>query len=91
MNEFTKAFTNNLAVVGISSEPKSTLEEFTKPKIEFFSATDSKGRFAKDLGVTAIPCVALVDPKGFVRYIGHPGALDATILKALFVKYTEKN
>lgn len=91
LSEFSKTFSNKLAVVAISSEPRNILEEFAKPKITFPSATDSKNKFAKDLGVTAIPCVVLIDPKGFIRYLGHPNALDAAILTALFVKWTEKS
>ena len=91
LSEFSKTFSNKLTVAAISSESRNILEEFAVPKITFPSATDSKSKFARELGVTAIPCVVLIDPKGFIRYLGHPNALDASILAALFAKYTEKS
>jgi thiol-disulfide isomerase/thioredoxin len=89
LNQLAKTFTN-MVTTAISTEPKQVLEEAPKPKIEFFSASEPTGKFAKDLGVTTIPCVVLIDPKKIIRYVGHPGALDTAIINALFVKYGEK-
>jgi len=90
LNELAKLFRDKLVVIGVSKEPVDTLEELKLPKLEFSSASDKKGGFAKNLGVTTIPCAVLIDTRGIVRYIGHPAAIDDASLKGLFIKFADK-
>lgn len=90
LNKIAKMFSKQLVITGVSAESIETLGEHAGPKLEFSSTSDPKGKFAKDLAVTAIPCAVLIDPKGVIRYLGHPDALTEVTLKALFVKFTAK-
>jgi len=59
------------------------------PKLEFPAGIDSKGILRAVAGVTSVPCVLLLDPKGMVRYAGHPGALTEKKLQGFFAKAAE--
>jgi hypothetical protein len=50
-------------------------------------AIDSKRRTETAVHVSSIPHTLLIDPKGFVRFEGHPGGLDAKKLEDLIAKY----
>lgn len=72
LNALQKKFAEKLVVVGVSPTP---IEE-GDVKVEFASALDTKAKLSSAAGVTSIPSVLLIDPKGIVRYQGHPAALD---------------
>ena len=72
LNAYHKKFGDKLVVIGISDEPAATVQNFKEPKIEYFSAIDTKGRTKKAVGVTGIPHVLLIDPEGIVRWEGFP-------------------
>lgn len=90
LNKIAKVFHDKLVVIAVSKESANTLEELKEPKLDFPSASDPNGKFAKDLGITAIPCAVLIDSRGLIRYLGHPDALNETALKALLVKFAAK-
>jgi thiol-disulfide isomerase/thioredoxin len=87
LNALHKKFGAQLVVIGISPENEGKLAQMTEPRIEFFTATDSKGKIGDAAGVTAIPHILLVDPENVVRYQGHPAAVNEKILQKLFVKF----
>jgi hypothetical protein len=58
-----------------------------EPPIAFASAIDSKAKLATAAGVTSIPTLMLVDPKGVVRYQGHPAAISEAALAGLLGKF----
>jgi len=68
----TKKFGDKLVVIGISDEPESKVKNFSNPKIEYFSAIDTKAKMKTQVEVTGIPHVLLIDPKGIVRWEGYP-------------------
>jgi cytochrome c biogenesis protein CcmG, thiol:disulfide interchange protein DsbE len=81
LNAFQKKFADKLAVVGLTRGPAADVTDLADPKIEFANGLDSNGKLAAAAGVTSVPCVLLVDPKGVVLYQGHPAALNATQLQ----------
>ena len=72
MNALHKKFGTNLVVIGISDESEAAVRKMTTPKIDYFLALDSKERMKKAVGVTGIPHVLILDPKGIVRWEGFP-------------------
>ena len=46
-------------------------------------------RYSAAVGVTSIPYVLLVDPKGVVRYQGHPAAITEKYLESMFANAAE--
>lgn len=72
LNQFHKKFGDKLVVIGVSDEPEEKVKAMKDPKIEYFSAIDSQQRMKKELQVTGIPHVILIDPQGIVRWEGFP-------------------
>lgn len=81
LNSLQKKFSKRLVVIGVSP---SEVEEM--PKVDFVCATDTNSKFTTAAGVVSVPSVLLVDPKGVVRYQGHPAALSEKKLDALFAQ-----
>ena len=72
LNEFHKKFGDKLVVIGISDETEDKVKKMTAPKIEYFSAIDTKARMKKTVGVEGIPHIMIIDPQGIVRWEGFP-------------------
>ena len=72
LNAFHKKFGDKLVVIGVSDEPIEKVQAMKEPKIEYFSAVDTKARMKKELAVTGIPHVIIMDPDGIVRWEGFP-------------------
>src|SRR6266481_4221634 len=62
LNAFHKKFGDKLVVIGVSDEAEKKVATFAKPKIEYFSAIDTKGRMKKTLKINGIPHVIIIDP-----------------------------
>jgi thiol-disulfide isomerase/thioredoxin len=86
LNELHKKFGDKLEIVGLTTVPQKEVEEMTDPRIEFDSAIDTKARLQSALGLTTIPTVLLIDPKGLVVYQGHPAALNEKLLTGILNK-----
>lgn len=84
LNSWQEQYTNNLVVVGLSSQSEEDVTAFKDPNIEYFRAVDTKNRMAKAAGAISVPYVLLIDPKGIVRYQGHPAAINEDWLQSLF-------
>ena len=85
VNALQKKFSSKLVVVGVSSETEIPADL----KTEFASGTDAKAKLSGALGITSIPSVMLLDTKGVIRYLGHPGAITEKKLDALLAKPAE--
>jgi cytochrome c biogenesis protein CcmG, thiol:disulfide interchange protein DsbE len=72
LNAFHSKFGDRLVVIGISDETEEAVRKMTSPAISYASAIDTKGRMKKELEVSGIPHVILVDPQGIVRWEGFP-------------------
>ena len=84
-----KKFAGKLAVVGVTSESEAEIADMTEPKIGFASVLDPEAKFSATVGVTSIPYVMLVDPKGVVRYQGHPAAITEKQVEGILAKAAE--
>lgn len=89
LNVLQKRFAENLIVIGLAAENQPDIEGITDPKLEFASGIDSRGKLRLALGINTIPTVLLIDPKGVVRYQGHPAAITERKLQSLFTKPTQ--
>ena len=89
LNTWSKKFNDKLVVIGISNETEQEVRKMKEPQIEYSVAIDTKGRTLREVGVRTIPHILLIDPKGFVRYQGHPGAINERFLETVFAQYTD--
>jgi thiol-disulfide isomerase/thioredoxin len=90
LNALQKKFPEKLAVVGITADSEADLAEMGDIKMDFPMGIDTKAQLSGAAGVTSVPCVLLIDPKGVVRYQGHPSAISEARLKALLAKAGEE-
>lgn len=72
LNSLHKKFGKDLVVIGISHETEADVRALKTPRIEYFSAIDTKARTKKVLGVFGIPHVILIEPGGSVVWEGFP-------------------
>jgi len=89
LNELYRKFKDRLVVVGLSDESEQEVSRMTEPRIEYAVAIDTQHRASHTFGVERIPHAVLVDPKGVVRFEGHPGYLDERKLAGLLDKYSD--
>lgn len=81
-------FTKDVVFFGLVSETSSDPETDAGVKTEFPIAIDSTEGFISALGVTSVPQVVLIDPRGQVRYVGHPSALTDKRLQDFVAKFS---
>ena len=86
MNDFQSKWEQNLAVIGVICSRDADANAVQDAKANFPCAMDSNLKVSAAFGVTSIPSVVLVDPKGVVLYAGHPAALTATYLQSVLGK-----
>ena len=72
LNALHKKFGDKLVVIGLSEETEAAVRKMTTPRIDYYVAIDTQGRMKKAVGVTGIPHVLIMDPKGIVRWEGYP-------------------
>ena len=89
LNAVQKRFTEKLVVIGLASESQAEIEVMSDVRIEFTSGLDAGAKLRAAVGATSIPYAVLVDPKGFVRYQGHPAAISERKLQAILTKTAE--
>lgn len=59
-------------IIAISDEPEREVRAFKEIPIDYYSAVDTHSRMKKEMSVTGIPHVIIVDPNGIVRWEGFP-------------------
>ena len=89
LNALSKRYPGKLVVVGVGVQAEGQLAAQTEPRMEFPCVVDPAGRVSGAFDVTSVPQVALVDPKGRVHYVGHPGGLTERKLAALVAQVAE--
>ncbi len=89
LNAFSNKFRDRLVVIGLSDETEQAVRSMTDPKIDYAIAFDSQHRASSEFGVERIPHAVLIDPKGIVRFEGHPGYLDERKLERLLTRYSD--
>ena len=76
-------------VIGLSNQTEQEVRKMTEPRIDYAVAIDTQQRASSAFGVERIPHAVLIDPKGVVRFEGHPGYLDERKLEKLLARYSE--
>lgn len=89
LNTLAGAFKDRMVVIGMTDEPAEVVQKMTTPKIEFPIAIDTQKRAAIAFAVERIPHLVLIDPRGVVRFEGHPGYLDERKLEKLLTRFAE--
>jgi thiol-disulfide isomerase/thioredoxin len=72
LNGFHKKYGEDLVVIGISDEPEAKVRQYADGNIDYYVAVDTQGRVKKELGVSGIPHVIIVEPGGSVVWEGFP-------------------
>jgi thiol-disulfide isomerase/thioredoxin len=72
LNALQHQFAGRLVVIGISDEAEAVVRGMTEPRIDYAVAIDPEARTKRQLEVTGIPHVILIDPAGVVRWEGFP-------------------
>jgi cytochrome c biogenesis protein CcmG, thiol:disulfide interchange protein DsbE len=88
-NGLQQVFTENLVVIGVTSESEADVEAMPEPKAKFPCAIDATANLRIAAGATSVPFALLLDPKGIVCFQGHPAALDEARLRLLLAKGLE--
>ena len=72
LNEFHHKFKDKLVIIGISDEPKRKVKSMKSPKMEYYSAIDTKERLERIYEVIGIPHCVIINPNGIVVWEGWP-------------------
>ncbi len=89
LNDLAAKYKDRLLVMGISDEPEQVVRKMTEPKIDYYVGIDTNHESLTAINIRGIPHALLIDPKGIVRFEGHPTLLDGPKLEKLFAKYSE--
>ena len=91
LNNFKKEFQKDLIIIGISDEIREKVEKLVTPKIEYYSAIDTKRTMYNSLEIQGIPHCVLINPDGFVCWEGFPlldnFELTSKVIKECIEKY----
>ena len=89
LNALHAKFKDRLVIVGVSDETENEVREMKSPKIDYYVAIDTAATMKRAVEVRGIPHAMLIDPKGIVRFEGHPGYLNADGVAGLLEKYSD--
>ena len=89
LNKLHAKFKDRLVIIGLSDEPEEDVRAMKTPKLDYFVALDAAATMKTAAGVSAIPHAILLDPKGIVRFEGHPGYLSESGVAKLLAKYSK--
>jgi hypothetical protein len=89
MNTLQAKFPADVVFIGVVSEAVQDPEKEAGIRTEFPTGIDSTGKFIEDLSVASLPQAVLADPKGIVRFLGHPAALNEKRLRDLITKFSK--
>lgn len=91
LNNFKKEFQKDLVIIGVSDETKENVNKLVSPKIEYYSAIDTKRTMYNSLEIQGIPHCILINPQGIVCWEGFPlldnFELTSKVIKECIEKY----
>lgn len=87
LNQLHAKFKDRMAFIGLSDETEADVRKMKTPAIAYAVAIDTAATMSNAVGVEGIPHALILDPKGVVRFEGHPGYLDEKNVAALLAKY----
>jgi thiol-disulfide isomerase/thioredoxin len=80
LNALHREFGDRVVFIGLSDEPEATVRRMTEPRMEYTVAIDTRAQSLQAAGVRGIPHGILMDPKGIVRWEGHPAGVTKEVL-----------
>ena len=89
LNELANHFRDRLVVMGVSDEPEEKVRAMKEPKMDYSVGIDPQRRSINAIQVRGIPHALLIDPKGIVRFEGHPSYLNVQRLEKLMARFSE--
>jgi len=93
LNRLHAKFADKMVFVGISRESEETVRKMIEPKIDYSVAIDTRARMMRQMEVTGIPHVVIIDPHGIVRWEGLPTLPDyeltETVVQDILNKYSK--
>jgi len=89
VNAWNKAYAGKLLILGVTPDTEREVAQADEAKPEFPIGSDPRGKLAAAMAVRSLPCCVLIDPAGYVRFHGHPAALDDKKLQAIFALAAE--
>ena len=89
LNALYSRFKDRLVVIGLSNESEQAIRKMAEPRLEYPVAIDTQQRASIAFGVERIPHAVLIDPKGIVRFEGHPAYLNERNLDKLLARFAE--
>ena len=85
LEQWQEKFKGDLVVVGLTGEPKKTVEDFTDLRgasVKYAMARDGHNRTNKEIGINGIPHVLIISSDGVVRWQGYPLDENDTLTEA---------
>ncbi len=85
LEQWQEKFKGELVVVGLTAEPKKTVEDFTDLRgasVKYAMARDGHNRTNKEIGINGIPHVLIISSDGIVRWQGYPLDENDTLTEA---------
>ena len=89
LNKLHARFKDQLVIIGLSDESEADVLAMKTPKLDYSVALDTAATMKTTAGVQGIPHAILLDPKGIVRFEGHPGYLTESGVAKLLSKYSK--
>lgn len=83
MNDLYHQFKDRARFLGLSKEPKSRVIKSGKAKFDYLNAVDTRGLLSRELGVSGIPHIVILNPNLKVIWRGHPNQLTAAFLDSI--------
>lgn len=84
VNAWQKGYADKLLILGVAAETERDVAQFADPRPEFLNGSDPENKLTTVMAVRTLPCAFLIDPQGYVRFQGHPAALDDKKWQAVF-------
>jgi cytochrome c biogenesis protein CcmG/thiol:disulfide interchange protein DsbE len=72
LNSIQHDFADKVVVITITRQSVDAVRQSNDVKIEHYLAVDTQARMEKSVGVTAVPHVIIIDPRGVIRWEGYP-------------------
>ncbi|MBK9622578.1 MAG: TlpA family protein disulfide reductase [Candidatus Obscuribacter sp.] len=92
MNAWQQKYKDDLVIVGISDEPKETLQKFMlNTDMTYTVATDPLQRMKSKVGVTGIPHVLIISADNIVRWQGYPIFIDDRLTENVLSQIIEES
>ena len=87
LNQLQAKFKEQLVVIGLSDETEAEVRKMKSPKMNYAVGIDPSNTTGRAMSVRGIPHAIIIDPKGIVRFEGHPNYLNEKNLAGLMARY----